>query len=102
MACILKKYYPGGDLANALSITGYSSAFLMVHVLKQCGDNLTRDNVMRQAGCEPAELRDAVFTAWITLNKSPTDFAPIKSTQPVRFDGKTWVRFGEIIQADAQ
>jgi len=60
----MKKYYPGGDLANALSITGYSSAFLMVHVLKQCGDNLTRDNVMRQAGCEPAELRDAVFTAW--------------------------------------
>jgi len=92
----MKKYYPDGDLANALNITGYSSAFLIVHVLKQCGDNLTRDNVMRQA----ANLQNFATPSslpGITLNTSPTDFAPIKSTQPVRFDGKTWVRFGDVL-----
>jgi branched-chain amino acid transport system substrate-binding protein len=92
----MKKYYPDGDLANALNISGYGSAFLLVHVLRQCGDNLTRENVMRQA----ANLKN--FTTpyqlpGITLNTSPTDFAPTKSMQPVRFDGKTWVRFGDVL-----
>jgi branched-chain amino acid transport system substrate-binding protein len=92
----MKKYYPDGDLANALNVAGYGSAFLMVHVLKQCGDNLTRENVMRQA----ANLKNfamPTYPSGITLNTSPTDFAPTKSTQPVRFDGKTWVRFGDVL-----
>ena len=90
----MKKYYPEGDLANALNVAGYGSAFLMVHVLKQCGDNLTHENVMRQA----ASLKNYVGPTQlpgITLNTSPTDFAPTKSMQPVRFDGKTWVPFGD-------
>ena len=67
----------------------------LVHVLRQCGDNLTHENVMRQA----ANLKNfAMPTApGITVNTSPTDFAPIKSMQPVRFDGKTWVPFGEVL-----
>ena len=92
----MKKYYPDGDLANALNVAGYGSAFLLVHVLKQCGDNVTRENVMRQA----ASLKNFATPyqlPGITLNTSPTDFAPTKSTQPVRFDGKTWVRFGEVL-----
>jgi ABC-type branched-subunit amino acid transport system substrate-binding protein len=92
----MKKYYPDGDLANALNVAGYGSAFLLVHVLKQCGDNLTRENVMRQA----ASLKNFATPyqlPGITLNTSPTDFAPTKSTQPVRFDGKTWVRFGDVL-----
>jgi len=92
----MKKYYPDGDLANALNVAGYGSAFLMVHVLKQCGDNLTRENVMRQA----ANLKNfamPTYPSGITLNTSPTDFAPTKSTQPVRFDGTTWVRFGDVL-----
>jgi ABC-type branched-subunit amino acid transport system substrate-binding protein len=93
---LMKKYYPDGDLANALNVAGYGSAFLLVHVLRQCGDNLTRENVMRQA----ANLKNYATPyqlPGITLNTSPTDFAPTKSTQPVRFDGKTWVRFGDVL-----
>ena len=92
----MKKYYPDGDLANALNVAGYGSAFLLVHVLKQCGDNLTRENVMRQA----ASLKNFATPyqlPGITLNTSPTDFAPTKSMQPVRFDGKTWVHFGDVL-----
>jgi branched-chain amino acid transport system substrate-binding protein len=92
----MKKYYPDGDLANALNVSGYGSAILMVHVLKQCGDNLTRENVMRQA----ASLKNYATPyqlPGVTLNTGPTDFAPTKSTQPVRFDGKTWVRFGDVL-----
>jgi branched-chain amino acid transport system substrate-binding protein len=92
----MKKYYPDGDLTNNLNVGGFSAAYTMVHVLRQCGDNLTRENVMRQA----ASLKD--FTGptslpGILVNTSPTDFAPTKSMQPVRFDGKTWVKLGDVL-----
>ena len=92
----MKKYYPDGDLTNNLNVGGFGAAHTLVHVLRQCGDNLTRENVMRQA----ASLKD--FSAptslpGIKVNTSPTDFAPTKSMQPVRFDGKTWVSFGDVL-----
>jgi hypothetical protein len=65
-------------------------------VLKQCGDDLTRENVMRQA----ANLKDVelpMLLPGIKLNTSATDFYPIEQAQLVRFDGKTWVRFGELM-----
>ena len=92
----MKKYYAEGDLANALNVAGYGSAVLLVHVLKQCGDNLTHENVMRQA----AGLKNYVGPTQmpgIALNTSPSDFAPTKSMQPVRFNGKTWVPFGDVL-----
>ena len=92
----MKKYYPDGDLANALNFAGYGSAFLLVHVLKQCGDNLTRENVMRQAA-NLKTFKTPYQLPGITLNTSPTDFAPTKSMQPVRFDGKSWVHFGDVL-----
>ena len=92
----MKKYYPDGDLADAGNVYGYGEARTLVQVLKQCGDNLTRENVMKQA----ASLKD--FDAGPTLpgikiNTSSTDFAPIKAVQLARFDGKTWVRFGDVL-----
>jgi hypothetical protein len=65
-----------------------------VQVLKQCGDDLTRENVMRQA----ANLKDVelpMLLPGIKLNTSPTDYTPIKQMQLRRFDGKTWVRIRE-------
>jgi hypothetical protein len=73
----------------------------MVQVLRQCGDNLTRENVMRQA----ASLRDFApdtMLPGIRINTGPKDFAPIESVQLERFDGKSWVRFGNVISADAR
>jgi branched-chain amino acid transport system substrate-binding protein len=91
----MKKYYPEGNLTDVFNVSGYAAAQTLVQVLKQCGDNLTRENVMKQA----ANLKNFeinVLLAGIKLNTSPTDFAPIEQEQMSRFDGKEWVRFGEI------
>ena len=92
----MTKYYPGGDQKDVFNVFGYSVAQTMVEVLKRCGDNLTRENVMKQA----ASLKDLtlpLLLPGIKINTSETDFAPIESEQLVKFDGKEWVRFGEII-----
>ncbi len=68
----------------------------LVQVLKQCGDDLTRENVMKQA----ANLKDLelpMLLPGIKINTSPTDFAPIQQMQLQRFDGKTWQLFGDVL-----
>ena len=97
----MKKYYPDGSLIDDSNVYGYTVAQTMVQVLKQCGDNLTRENVMKQA----ASLKDFApntLLPGIKINTGPKDFAPIESVQLMRFDGKSWVRFGEVIAADTQ
>jgi branched-chain amino acid transport system substrate-binding protein len=94
----MKKYYPDGSLTDSFNVYGYSVAQTLVQVLKQCGDNLTRENVMRQA----ANLKDFITPMalpGIRINTSPTDYAPIKAMQFVRFDGKTWGLFGDVMSA---
>jgi len=93
----LKKYYPDANPADASNVYGYSAAQTLVHVLKQCGDNLTRENVMRQA----ASLKDLqlpLARPGILINTSATDFHPFKALQLQRFDGKQWNAFGGVIQ----
>jgi branched-chain amino acid transport system substrate-binding protein len=97
----MKKYYPEGNLVDALNTYGYSVARTLVQVLKQCGDNLTRENVMKQA----ANLKDfdtGMALPGIRINTSPTDFAPIQAVQLMKFDGKTWVLFGEVLDASSR
>jgi ABC-type branched-subunit amino acid transport system substrate-binding protein len=92
----MKKYYPDGNLTDSFNVYGYSVAQTMVQVLRQCGDNLTRENVMKQA----ASLKDfstPMSLPGIRINTSATDYAPIEAMQMIRFDGKAWVRFGEVI-----
>ena len=92
----MTKYFPSGDQKDVFNVFGYSVAQTMAEVLKRCGDNLTRENVMKQA----ASLKDLtlpLLLPGIKINTSDTDFAPIESEQLVKFDGKEWVRFGEII-----
>ena len=92
----MKKYYPEGNLADASTFYGWAVAQTMVQVLKQAGDNLTRENVMKQA----ASLKDFVLPAalpGIMINTSATDFAPFQSMQLAKFDGKQWMRFGEVL-----
>jgi len=97
----MKKYYPEGSLIDNTNVYGYTVAQTLVQVLKQCGDNLTRENVMKQAASLKDFAPDTLLPG-IKMNTGPKDFAPIQSVQLMRFDGKTWVRFGDIIQADAQ
>jgi len=94
----MKKYYPAGDALDVLNVAGYNYGQVAVQVLKQCGDDLTRENVLRQA----ANLRDfalPMLRPGITINTGPSDYLPIEQLQMVRFDGRLWVAVGELIAA---
>jgi branched-chain amino acid transport system substrate-binding protein len=80
-------------------IYGYSVSQTLVHVLKQCGDNLTRENVMKQAA-SIKDLELGGLLPGVKVNTSATDFAPLSQLQLMRFKGDTWERFGDIISAD--
>jgi branched-chain amino acid transport system substrate-binding protein len=92
----MQKYYPEGNIRDALNITGYNVAATLVQVLRQCGDNLTRENVMKQAA-SLKNLRIDNLLPGILINTGSRDFAPIESMQMAQFNGKQWVRFGEIM-----
>jgi branched-chain amino acid transport system substrate-binding protein len=68
----------------------------LVHVLKQCGDDLSRENVMRQAAAIH-DLELPMLLPGVAINTSPTDFRPLKQMRLVRFDGQTWQSFSELI-----
>ena len=97
----MAKYYPDGNLKDNSNIYGYGVARTLVQVLKQCGDNLTRENVMKQAA-NLQKLDVGTLLPGITINTSPTDFAPIQAVQLAKFDGKTWVLFGDVIDGSAK
>ena len=92
----MKKYYPEGNVADSANIYGYAVAATLVQVLKQCGDNLTRENVMKQAA-NLKDFRSDVMLPGIAINTSPTDFAPIESLQLQQFNGRQWVLSGEVM-----
>jgi branched-chain amino acid transport system substrate-binding protein len=96
----LDKYYPEANRADGSVMYGYTVAQGLVQVLKQCGDNLTRENVMKQA----ASLKDLELGGLlpgVKVNTSATDFAPISQLQLVKFKGETWELFGEILDGQA-
>ena len=95
----MDKYYPDGDKTNTNNVYGYAVAQTMVQVLKQCGDDLTRENVMKQA----ANLKNFstdVMLPGIKINTGPDDFFPIEQMQLMRFDGEAWRLFGDVITGE--
>ena len=92
----MKKYYPAGDLNDVSNLYGYTVARTLEQVLKQCGDNLTRENVMKQAASMKGQYIDTLLPG-ITITTSDNDYAPIESVQMQRFNGKRWERFGEVM-----
>ena len=95
-ADFMNKYYADGDKSDALNVYGPSNAATVVQVLKQCGEELTRENVMRQA----ANLHDftvPMLLPGIKINTSPTDFLPVKQVQMGKFDGVQWKLFGSLL-----
>ena len=92
----MAQYFPEGDKSSSFTVYGYSVAQTLVQVLKQCGDNLTRENVMKQA----ANLKDfelEMLLPGIKVNTSPTDFYPIEQMQLMRFNGERWELFGPVL-----
>jgi ABC-type branched-subunit amino acid transport system substrate-binding protein len=95
----MAKDFPEGDKLDSGTVTGYGVAQTLVQVLKQCGDNLTRENVMKQAA-NLKDFRTEVLLPGIMINTGPDDFAPISQLQLMRFKGERWELFGDVISAD--
>jgi ABC-type branched-subunit amino acid transport system substrate-binding protein len=96
----MAKYYPEGDKDSNFNSYGYSTAQLLVQVLKQCGDDLTRANVMKQA----TNLKDVsldLLLPGIRINTTPDDYRVNKQMQMMRFNGERWELFGPVISDDA-
>ncbi len=95
----MTKDFPEGDKLDNGTVVGYGVAQTLVQVLKQCGDNLTRENVMKQAA-NLKDFRTEVLLPGISVNTGPADFAPISQLQLMRFKGERWELFGDIISGD--
>jgi branched-chain amino acid transport system substrate-binding protein len=94
----MKKYNTAGSIADANAVYGYSVAQTLVAVLKQCGNDLTRENIMKQAA-SIHDLKLPMLLPGIAISTSADDFAPIKQMQLMKWDGKNWKLFGEVISA---
>jgi branched-chain amino acid transport system substrate-binding protein len=90
----MKKYQPSADVKDAQTVYGYTVAQGLVQVLKQCGDNLTRENVMKQAASLDMTL--PMLLPGVNVKTSADDFYPIEREQLARFNGKTWELFGKV------
>ncbi len=90
-----KKYMPGSDPTDSFYIQGYINAQTVAQVIKQAGNNLTRENIMKQAA-SINDLKLPLLLPGINVQTSPTDFYPIERMQLARFDGKAWVLFGKV------
>jgi ABC-type branched-subunit amino acid transport system substrate-binding protein len=95
----MAKDFPDGDKLDFNAVVGYGVAQTLVQVLKQCGDDLTRENIMKQAA-NLKEFRTEVLLPGIAINTSPSDFAPISQLQLMRFKGEKWELFGEVVSGD--
>ena len=96
----LTKYFPEGNRIDSSVMFGWGVSQTMIQVLKQAGDNLTRQNIMKEAA-NLKNLELGALLPGIKINTSPTDFAPISAIQLQKFDGKTWIRFGDVMSSDA-
>ncbi|WP_420968384.1 ABC transporter substrate-binding protein [Bradyrhizobium sp. B120] len=95
----MAKDFPEGDKLDGGTVVGFGVAQTLVQVLKQCGDNLTRENIMKQAA-SLQDFRTEVLLPGIKINTAANDFAPISQLQLMKFKGEKWELFGDIISAD--
>lgn len=95
----MEKYFPDGDRTSSFTVYGYAVAETMADVLRVCGDDLSRANIMKQAA-SLHDLKLGLLLPGITVNTGPDDFAPIKQLQMMRFTGDRWELFGPIISGE--
>ncbi len=93
----MKQHFPAGDMTDGGYVFGYGVSLTMLQVLKQCGSDLSRGNIMRQAS-NIKDLEIPVLLPGIKVNTSPTNYRPIRQLQLMKWTGKTWQRFGEVIE----
>jgi len=95
----MDQYYPNGDKLDLNNVYGYAVAQTMVQVLRQCGDDLTRENIMKQAA-NLKSFSSEVMLPGIKIDTSPDDFFPIEQMQLMKFDGAAWHLFGDVITGE--
>ena len=92
-------YNPRGNKGDVFGVWGYAFAATLVEVLQRCGDDLTRENVMRQAASlDHVEI--PLLLPGMTLTTGPDDYYPVEQLQLTRFDGKSWALFGDLINVE--
>jgi ABC-type branched-subunit amino acid transport system substrate-binding protein len=94
----MDKYYPEGDKEDSYAIFGYAAAETLAQVLSQCGDDLSRENIMRQAA-SLKNYQGPIVLPGIAINTGPADFHPIKQMRLVQFDGTAWQSIGDVIES---
>jgi len=92
----MKRYNAGANVSDSANVYGYGAAQVLVEVLKRCGDNLTRANVLRQATSLDMEV--TMLYPGIRIRTSPTDYRPIKQLYLIKFDGRDWVKFSDVLE----
>ena len=97
-AAFMKNYFPDGNIQDQLIVYGYVVAEATVQVLKQCGDNITGENIMKQAA--NLDIALPMMLPGIKLKTSPTDYFPVEAMRLERFNGEAWELFGDVIGAD--
>ena len=97
----MARYYREGNVEDASNVYGYIAAQTMVQVLKQCGNDLSRENIKRQAE-NLKNFKQSLLLPGITLNTGPSDHAPVEQAQLSKFDGKKWALFGEVLGSAAK
>ena len=95
----VEKYIPEGKAMESTVLSGYSIAQTMVAALQQCGDDLTHENLMKQAANLKGLQLDGLLPG-VTVNTSANDFSPIDQFQMMSFKGERWQRFGEVIKGE--
>jgi branched-chain amino acid transport system substrate-binding protein len=93
----MAKYNPSGDVTDAATVFAYGISLTMLQVLKQCDGDFSRANVMKQAE-SLHDVENPTLLPGIRISTSPTDHRPIRAMQMVRWDGTTWIRFGDLIE----
>jgi branched-chain amino acid transport system substrate-binding protein len=97
-SAFMDKYYPDGDKDDGYALYGYAAAETLLQVLNQCGGDLSRENIMKQAA-SLREYRGSIILPGIAINTGPSDFRPIKQMRLVQFDGNAWQPIGDVIES---
>jgi branched-chain amino acid transport system substrate-binding protein len=92
----MSRYMPGANAADVFNVSGYLAAQALVHVLQECGDDLSRENVMKQA-TSISNLELDMLLPGIRLNNSANNYSPIGQLRMMRFNGTSWELFGEVL-----
>lgn len=94
----MDKYYSDGDKQDRNVVCGYAAAETLSRVLEQCGDDLSHENIMRQA-TSLKDFQSSVTLPGIRISTGPNDFRPIKQVRLVQFDGSLWQAIGDVIDS---